>query len=97
MRKRVRWAKFIWNDNPKKQLQEVFERYQLAEYYRGESRCVNCNSKLVEVDKQEIIERLEPKTKKYFDDFRYCPQCDKIYWRGSHFQKTEIMLSKLKQ
>lgn len=98
MRKKVKWAKFIWNDDPKKQLKEVFERFNLAEYYEGEeSRCVNCNSKLIEVDKEEIIDRLEPKTKKYYEDFRYCPQCDKIYWRGSHYRKTEELLSKLDQ
>lgn len=98
MRKRVKWAKFIWNDDPKRQLAEVFERFQLAQYYQGEeSRCVNCNSKLVEIAKEEIIERLEPKTKKYFEDFKYCQQCDKIYWRGSHFEKTEKMLNELEE
>jgi uncharacterized protein with PIN domain len=95
MRKKVKWAKFIWSDNPKKQLQEVFERYQLLKYYQGESRCVNCNSKLVDIDKKEIIERLEPKTKKYFDDFKYCRQCEKIYWRGSHYDKTEKLLDEI--
>ncbi|WP_133960276.1 Mut7-C RNAse domain-containing protein [Halanaerobium saccharolyticum] len=98
MRKRVKWAKFIWSDDPKKQLKEVFDRFQLAQYYQGqESRCVNCNTKLVDIDKEKIIERLEPKTKKYFDDFKYCPRCDKIYWCGSHYEKTEKMLTKLKQ
>jgi uncharacterized protein with PIN domain len=97
MRKKVKWAKYIWNDNPKKQLKEVFERFNLTQYYQGEeSRCVNCNSKLVEIDKGEIIERLEPKTKKYFEEFKYCQQCDKIYWRGSHYDKTEKLLDELK-
>lgn len=96
MRKKVKWAKFIWNDNPKKQLKEVFLRYQLSEYYKGESRCVNCNSKLVDVDKEDIIERLEPKTKKYFEEFKYCRKCDKIYWQGSHFDQTEKLLDQLK-
>ncbi len=95
-RKRVKWAKFIWNDDPQKQLKEVFARYQLSEYYKGESRCVNCNSKLVDVDKEDIIQRLEPKTKKYFEEFKYCRQCDKIYWRGSHYDKTEKLLDELK-
>jgi hypothetical protein len=98
MRKRVKWAHFIWNDDPKKQLAEVFERFQLAQYYHGqESRCVNCNSKLIDIDKEEIKERLEPKTKKYFQDFKYCQKCDKIYWRGSHYKETEKMVSRLDQ
>ncbi|PUU94801.1 Mut7-C RNAse domain-containing protein [Halanaerobium sp.] len=97
MRKKVKWASFIWNDDPKEQLKEVFNRYSLSQYYQGESRCVNCNSKLEKIDKEEIIERLEPKTKKYFNDFRYCKKCDKIYWRGSHFEETEKLLNHLKE
>jgi uncharacterized protein with PIN domain len=97
MRKRVKWAKFIWDDNPQKQLKEVFNRYNLEHYYQGESRCVKCNSKLEKITKEEIIERLEPKTKKYFDDFRYCSSCDKIYWKGSHYEKSEKMINKLLQ
>ena len=95
MRKKVKWAHFIWNDDPKEQLKDVFKRYSLNQYYQGESRCVNCNSQLEKIDKAEIIERLEPKTKKYFDDFRYCRSCDKIYWRGSHFEETEKLLERL--
>lgn len=97
MRKQVKWAKFIWNDDPKAQLKEVFERFNLNKYYPEQaSRCVNCNSKLIDIKKEEIIERLEPKTKKHFEDFKYCQQCDKIYWKGSHFEKTEELLTKLK-
>ena len=98
MRKRVKWAKFIWNDDPQKQLQEVFNRFNLLQYYQGEeNRCVNCNTKLIKIKKEEIIERLEPKTKKYFQDFKYCSKCDKIYWRGSHYKKTEKFIDNLKQ
>lgn len=94
MRKRVKWAKFIRDDNPKKQLQEVARRFNLRDYYQGEeSRCVNCNSRLISVKKEDIKERLEPLTKKYYDDFKYCKKCDKIYWKGSHFEKTEEWLS----
>ncbi|WP_256335480.1 Mut7-C ubiquitin/RNAse domain-containing protein [Halanaerobium congolense] len=93
MRKKVKWAKFIWHDDPQVQLKEVFLRFNLDQYYPGqESRCVNCNSKLIEIKKEEIIERLEPKTKKYFEKFKYCQQCDKIYWKGSHFEETEELL-----
>ncbi|PTX17442.1 Mut7-C RNAse domain-containing protein [Halanaerobium congolense] len=96
MRKKVKWAKFIWHDDPQAQLKEVFIRFNLGQYYPDqESRCVNCNSKLIEVDKAEIMERLEPKTKKYFEEFKYCQQCDKIYWKGSHFEETEKMLNQL--
>ncbi|RQD79252.1 MAG: twitching motility protein PilT, partial [Halanaerobium sp. MSAO_Bac5] len=80
MRKRVKWAKFIKNDNPQKQFEEIIKRYDLAAYYNGhQSRCVNCNKELNRIDKDKIIERLEAKTIKYYDNFKICPECKKIY------------------
>ncbi|MGM0415011.1 MAG: Mut7-C RNAse domain-containing protein, partial [Bacillota bacterium] len=51
--------------------------------------------KLVEVDKQEIIERLEPKTKKYFEQFKICQECNKIYWEGSHYKRMEALFEEI--
>lgn len=90
MRKRVKWGKFIQADDPKKQLQETAARFKLKKFYQGQkSRCVDCNTKLIKVEKEKILSRLEPLTKKYYDEFRYCSSCEKIYWKGSHYQETE--------
>ncbi|MDD5630127.1 MAG: Mut7-C RNAse domain-containing protein [Elusimicrobia bacterium] len=40
------------------------------------------------------MDRLEPKTKKYYDQFYICPGCGRVYWRGSH---CERMLARLKR
>jgi hypothetical protein len=96
MRKKVKWGCFIKYDEPRKQLKQVFKRYSLELYYNGEeSRCVDCNTVLVDVDKAKIIDRLEEKTKKYFDQFKICPDCTKIYWQGSHYHQTENILKDL--
>jgi len=96
MRKQVKYGQFIHNDDPRVQLYEVAERYNLVEYYEGNgSRCIDCNSELVEIDKEEIIERLEPKTKKYFEQFKICQECDKIYWEGSHYKRMEDLFDKI--
>ena len=50
---------------------------------------MTCNGLIQEVEKQQIEERLEPKTSKYYDEFFICSSCRKIYWRGSHFVNME--------
>lgn len=93
MRKKVKWGCFIKYDDPQKQLKQVFKRYDLAKYYkRKESRCVDCNTILIDIDKEKIMDRLEEKTKRYFDEFKICPDCSKVYWRGSHYHQTENIL-----
>lgn len=96
MRKQVTYGQFIHNDDSRIQLYEVAERYNLTEYYKGsESRCVDCNSRLIEIDKEEIIDRLEPKTKMYFERFKICQECDKIYWEGSHYMRMEDLFKRI--
>ena len=70
-----------------RQVAEVLRRFDLAGQVRPFSRCADCNGKIEPVAKAEILDRLEPKTKKYYDAFFRCPACGKIYWEGSHIGK----------
>jgi uncharacterized protein with PIN domain len=39
------------------------------------------------VSKDDVIEELPPHAAVHFAEFSKCPDCAKIYWRGSHFDK----------
>lgn len=78
---------FIRNDDPKKQLPEVIERFQLQNSFRPFSRCSSCNGKLEEVSKSELNTFLPEDTLNYYDEFWQCADCGKIYWEGSHFSR----------
>jgi uncharacterized protein with PIN domain len=81
---------------PLEQLREVVRRYRLLRWIRPFQRCIRCNHLLEPADKAAILDRLEPLTKKYFDEFRMCPACKQIYWKGSHFEKMESMIEALR-
>jgi uncharacterized protein with PIN domain len=66
---------------------EVLRRFELFSLLAPFARCSHCNGLLEEVAKDEIIEHLEPLTRIYYERFRRCQNCGKIYWRGSHFDK----------
>jgi uncharacterized protein with PIN domain len=77
---------------PEDQLTETLQFFGLAGPYSLFSRCLRCNRKLQPIAKEAIVHRLEPKTKKYFNTFKTCPDCNRIYWRGSH---CDAMVTKL--
>jgi uncharacterized protein with PIN domain len=77
---------------PRQQVVEVLRRYGLQAQAITFSRCARCNGVLEVVTKEEVFERLEPKTKLYYDEFRICRDCDQIYWKGSHFERLEKQL-----
>ncbi len=85
MRKAIRRGYCIHQTDPPQQVVEVLRRFKLTGKVKPFQRCLLCNSPLQPVAKQDIVERLEPLTKLYYDEFHLCPSCNQIYWKGSHY------------
>jgi len=75
------------------QVTAVLYRYQLHGQIRPWTRCLRCNGYLQPVPKAQIIERLQPKTKRFFNEFQICIDCEQIYWKGSHFEALENLVA----
>src|SRR5699024_149199 len=75
MRKVVRHGYLPRSDNAAEQLEEVLRRFQLVDKINAFSRCPHCNGLLRSVPKEQVLHRLEPLTKRYFDTFSQCPDC----------------------
>ena len=92
MRSAVVYGYCLHTRDPEQQLLAVLQRYDLFGLIAEGSRCLRCNGQLVPVAKQEILDRLEPKTRRYYDDFYRCLACDQIYWRGSHYERMQAFV-----
>jgi uncharacterized protein len=77
------------------QLTEVIQRFELAKRIIPFHRCLRCNHPLKSVAKEEILDRLEPLTKQYFDKFQICPACQQIYWKGSHYERMQKLIEQI--
>jgi uncharacterized protein len=95
MRKGIRHGYCIHQTDPHRQAAEVLKRFSLTDRIKPFQRCLKCNTPLQVVNKQDIIDRLEPLTKRYYDDFRICPNCQQIYWKGSHFERMQEQIIEL--
>ncbi|MEA1933107.1 MAG: Mut7-C RNAse domain-containing protein [Thermodesulfobacteriota bacterium] len=96
-RKNVIFGHLVREVDPKKQLAETINLFSLIDKVLPFSRCLVCNRNLVPVAKKRIIHRLKPLTKKYYDSFYICMDCDKLYWPGSHREKMEKVLKSVLQ
>jgi uncharacterized protein len=94
-RSRITFGRLVRAVHPDDQFREVLDLFGLNGPFALFSRCMVCNHPLAFIDKHRILNRLEPKTKKYFDVFKHCPACDKIYWRGSHYDEMMVRLEKI--
>jgi len=80
-------------DDLRGQLQQLVRELSLS-LENGFSRCVRCNHPLDPVDKSDIAHRLPPYVHQTQSQFMECPQCRRLYWRGTHWSN---MMSELDQ
>ncbi len=78
-------AHWLHSTHSETQAREVIERFDLHEQIRRFLRCPVCNGLLQPVEKDAIIDQLEPLTKKYYTEFYQCSDCRKVYWKGTHY------------
>jgi uncharacterized protein len=77
------------------QLTEVIQRFDLRHRIAPFHRCLRCNHPLESIPKEAVLDRLEPLTKLYFNEFHICPDCKQIYWKGSHYEQMQEVVQKL--
>lgn len=86
---------FVRSVHPDEQVAEVLKRFDLANLIRPMHRCAVCNGEINSVDKKDVLDKLEPLTKKYYSEFYQCADCEKVYWKGSHYEKIIRKLNSL--
>ncbi|MFV8053908.1 Mut7-C RNAse domain-containing protein [Mycobacterium sp. 48b] len=94
-RRAITHGLFVHSQQTEEQTLEVLRRLDLRRRVAPFTRCVRCNGKLAAVTKEAVIDRLEPLTRRYYDEFSQCPECGRIYWAGSHFERLTRLVDGL--
>jgi uncharacterized protein with PIN domain len=81
----ITYGYFVREVKPRHQLGEVVKRFDLQKYFKPLRRCIRCNGILTPVPKEAVLERLEPLTARYYNEFSQCLDCNQVYWKGSHY------------
>ena len=95
MRKLIIYGFCLQTRDPRQQLRDVLHRYQLHNQIQPWRRCLRCSGRLRPVAKEEILHRLEPKTRKFYNEFHICEGCRQIYWKGSHFKPLRHLIEEI--
>jgi hypothetical protein len=91
----VVYGRFMRHTNPKKQIVEVLQRYQLTPYVVPLQRCLKCNGELTPVEKSAILHQLTPTTAQHYDVFHQCSHCGQIYWKGAHYDSMQAFMAEV--
>jgi hypothetical protein len=95
-RRNVTHGLFVREDRPFDQIVAVLRRLELASRLAPFTRCLRCGGALTAVDKDAVLDRLQPLTRKHYDEFHRCASCDHLYWRGSHHARLAGLVDEIR-
>lgn len=84
----------IENDDLDSQLKVTAERYGLR-FLEDHIRCSTCNGDLLDLPKQEAKDKVPEGAFQANEKFWKCSKCEKIYWKGTHWNGIMERLRKL--
>ncbi|WP_153109129.1 Mut7-C RNAse domain-containing protein [Propionivibrio limicola] len=92
MHRAVQAGCYVRGEDPLEQLLDVAWRYSLDLQGGNPGRCLECNALLRPVARSEVADLLLPGTLAGFAAFWRCPDCRKVFWRGSHWRRMKASL-----
>ncbi|MBF6301354.1 Mut7-C ubiquitin/RNAse domain-containing protein [Nocardia amamiensis] len=95
-RRNVTHGVYIRSDQPIDQIVEVVRRLDLRTFLAPFTRCLRCGGPVAEVAKTDVEDRLQPLTRRYYDTFRQCRDCGRVYWRGSHQARLSATVERIR-
>ncbi len=94
-RKEVTRGYWLRNFQPRLQIAEVVEAFDLHRVVRVFSRCMVCNHTLETVAEASIRDALPAGLRSRFERVSQCPGCGRLYWPGSHYDRLVDLVSDL--
>jgi uncharacterized protein with PIN domain len=85
---------FVRATESEAQLTEVLGALQLESLVAPFSRCRECNSALEDVPKEAVEAQLPPKVRGFYERFKRCPGCGRIYWEGTHYARMRGVMER---
>jgi uncharacterized protein with PIN domain len=88
-------ALLIDDEEVKAQLCQVVKTLGLADQLMPFTRCAECNERLVPRKKEEVKDLVPPYVFQTQNQYMQCPGCQRVYWRGTHWEKMSSDLKEM--
>jgi len=88
-------AILIEDEEVKAQLHQVVKALNLGDKIKPFTLCLECNQPLVLSEKEDVKELVPPYIFQTQTQYMQCPACQRVYWRGTHWQRMSRELEKI--
>jgi uncharacterized protein with PIN domain len=80
-----------WQD----QVHQALATFNLWEKVAPHTRCIECNEKLKNLPKKNAKNLVSSFVFEHVDSFALCPNCSRVFWRGTHHKDMEIQIQEI--
>lgn len=95
--KKVKLGYWVRSQDPEVQIVEVIKRYHLLSCITPFKRCLHCNNLLRPIAKKSVKDRVESMIYDKYHRFYRCDACQKIYWKGPHYDNMKNLIRTIKR
>lgn len=88
---------FIESENWRTQVNQVLSELALWKKVKPYSRCIDCNVKLKDLQKEQAKNLITPFVYEHADSFALCTRCGRVFWKGSHHEDMEFKIKEILQ
>jgi len=85
----------IESEEVKAQLRQVVKALNLGDKIKPFTLCLECNQPLVLSEKEDVKELVPPYIYQTQTQYMQCPACQRVYWRGTHWQRMSRELERI--
>jgi uncharacterized protein with PIN domain len=85
----------IESEEVKQQLRQVLKTLNLVSQIRPFTLCLECNQPLMTKAKEEVKDLVPPYVFQTQTQYMQCPACQRVYWRGTHWQRMSRELGRI--
>jgi uncharacterized protein with PIN domain len=88
-------ALFIDSEDWRTQIEQVLDHLDLWRDVNPNSRCIECNVLLKDLPREMAKNLVTPFVFENAHTFALCPDCGRVFWRGTHFKDMETKIDDL--
>ena len=86
---------FLESEEWQDQVPQVLEHFNLREKVAPHTRCIDCNVALKNLPKKNAKNLVSGFVFDKADSFALCPNCGRVFWRGTHFKDMEAKIQEI--
>jgi uncharacterized protein len=86
---------FLHDTDPRRQLREVLDRFQLESRIAPFTRCARCNDAVESIPGEQAAALVPARVASLQSEFSRCRSCGQVYWPGSHLTRLRQRLAEV--